>query len=135
MKFEGGCYCGDIRYEVTSEPKVKSQCHCRECQHISGGGPNYYMLIAAEGFKYTKGEPNTFTRKDLEKPVTRQFCGTCATPIATRIPGFDMVILKAGSLDDPSLFGKSGSAIYTCDAQPFHHIPEGIPSFDKVPKR
>src|SRR5262245_810732 len=40
MAFEGGCYCGKIRYVAQGEPRLKAQCHCRECQYISGGGPN-----------------------------------------------------------------------------------------------
>jgi len=35
-------------------------------------------------------------------------------------------------LDDPSVF-KPAVAIYTCDKQDYHHIPEDIPAFDKRP--
>ena len=55
MKFEGGCYCGKIRYLAEGEPRLKAQCHCRECQYISGGAPNMFMLIAPQGFRYTSG--------------------------------------------------------------------------------
>ena len=51
MKFEGGCYCGKIRYVAQGEPRLKAQCHCRECQYISGGAPNMFMLIAPQGFR------------------------------------------------------------------------------------
>jgi len=135
MQFEGGCYCGELRYEVTDEPAIKSQCHCRECQYFSGGGPNYFMLIAQDGFAYLKGQPKTFKRRDIEKAVTREFCPTCGTHIATCRPGLDKIILKAGTLDDPSLYEKPGAAIFTCDAQPFHHIPQDIPAFERLPER
>ncbi|MGB7287245.1 MAG: GFA family protein [Salaquimonas sp.] len=135
MKFTGGCYCKALRYEATEEPKIQSQCHCRECQYISGGGPNYFMLVPVDHFTYTNGAPATFARTDIDSAVTREFCITCGTHIATKRPGLGMVILKAGSLDDPSIYGKPGAAIYICDAQPYHHIPGDIPSFDKLPKR
>ena len=45
------------------------------------------------------------------------------------------VILKVGTLDDPSLFGSPQMAIYTIDKQAFHQIPEGMPSFERLPKR
>jgi hypothetical protein len=31
MKLEGGCYCGAMRYLAEGEPRMKAQCHCREC--------------------------------------------------------------------------------------------------------
>ena len=44
MTFESGCYCGQVRYVAEEEPRLKSQCHCRECQYISGGAPNMFTL-------------------------------------------------------------------------------------------
>lgn len=135
MSMTGGCYCGAIRYEATGAPVMKSQCHCRECQYISGGGPNYFMILPQEGFSYTAGTPNSFTRPDLDAPVTREFCPNCGTHILTRRPGLDMVILKVGTLDNPADYGGPDSAIHTLDMQPFHVIPEGLPSFEKRPPR
>ena len=57
MQFEGGCYCGGLRYSAQGAPRLRAQCHCRECQYFSGGGPNFYMLMKPDGFLYTKGEP------------------------------------------------------------------------------
>ena len=105
MKFEGGCYCRKIRYVAEGEPRLKAQCHCRECQYITGGAPNMFMLMPPQGFRYTSGEPRKFSRSDLESPVTREFCGECGTHLTTRRPGLPFVILKVGTLDDPSLFG------------------------------
>ena len=68
MKLEGGCYCGAVRYVAEGEPTFKAQCHCRECQYISGGAPNMFMLMPADGFAYTKGAPKQFARSDLERP-------------------------------------------------------------------
>jgi hypothetical protein len=135
MKLEGGCYCGALRYVSEGEPALKAQCHCRECQYLSGGAPNFFLLMPPAGFSYTKGAPKTFTRSDLENAVTRELCADCGTHIATRRPGLPMVILKAGTLDDPSLYGVPQMAIYTVDKQGFHSIPDGLPSFERLPKR
>jgi hypothetical protein len=135
MKLEGGCYCGALRYVAEGEPMMKAQCHCRECQYISGGAPNLFMLMPLAGFRYSKGAPKQFTRSDLEGAVTREFCAECGTHLITRRPGLPAVVLKIGTLDDPSLYGGAQSAIFTIDSQPFHHIPAGLPSFERLPKR
>jgi hypothetical protein len=135
MKVEGGCYCGAVRYAAEGEPLLKAQCHCRECQYISGGSPNMFMLMPRGGFGYTQGAPKQFARSDLEHPVTREFCAECGTHLTTRRPGLAAVILKVGTLDDPSVFRSPGMAIYTIDKQTFHHIPDGLPAFERLPPR
>jgi hypothetical protein len=135
VKLEGGCYCGAVRYVADGEPIMKGQCHCRECQYISGGAPNVFLLMPAAGFQYSKGTPKTFARTDLEKPVTREFCPECGTHMITRPQGLRAVVVKVGTLDDPSLYGAPQMAIYTIDKQAFHHIGEGIPAFERLPKR
>jgi hypothetical protein len=134
MTLEGGCYCGSLRYEAKGEPMMKAQCHCRECQYISGGSPNMFLLVAPSDFAYTKGTPKQFTRGDLEGAVTREFCAECGTHIVTRPPTLPAVVLKVGTLDDPSLFGGPQLAIYTIDKQAFHQIPEGLPTFERLPQ-
>jgi hypothetical protein len=134
MKLEGGCYCGEVRYEAEGDPLFKGQCHCRECQYVSGGGPNFLIAMPESGFRYTKGKAKGFARKDLDTPVTREFCPDCGTHILSKAPGVPgAVILKVGTLDDPSVFGEPQMAIYTVDKQPFHHLPEGIASYERVP--
>jgi hypothetical protein len=135
MKLEGGCYCGSVRYVADGDPMMTAQCHCRECQYISGGSPNMFMLMPVGGFAYAKGTPKQFTRSDLEGAVTREFCAECGTHLVTRRPGLRAVNLKVGTLDDPALFGSPQMAIYTIDKQDFHSIPEGLPTFERLPKR
>ena len=105
MTLDGGCYCGAVRYLAEGEPILKAQCHCRECQYIAGGSPNMFVLMPPGGFRYAKGTLRQFTRSDLERAVTREFCGECGTHLVTRRPGLAAVILKVGTLDDPTLFG------------------------------
>jgi hypothetical protein len=133
MTTTGGCYCGKIRYEIDAEPQASIQCHCRECQYITGGHPNAIMIFPLESFRFTQGEPSNFARSDLATPVTRFFCSTCGTGIGTRSPARpDSMIIKVGTLDDPSVF-KAQAAIFTIDKQPFHHLPDDAPAFERRP--
>ena len=133
MNIEGGCYCGEIRYEAIGEVQASIQCHCRECQYITGGNPNVIMILPIDGFKFVRGKPQVFKRSDLEKPVTRLFCGECGTAIGTKSPTRpESIILKVGTFDDPSIFDPE-IAIFTSDKQEFHHIGNNLKCFDKRP--
>ena len=35
----GRCYCGALKYEINEQAEAAFQCHCRECQYITGGNP------------------------------------------------------------------------------------------------
>lgn len=133
MEFTGKCYCGEIHYSASGDPAIKVQCHCRECQYLSGGSTNVTIGMPEAGFKYTKGTPHKFTRSDLDNAVTREFCGTCGTQLLTTAPGLAGVqLIKVGTMDDPSMFTPD-MAIFTVDRQAFHNIPEAMPSFEHMP--
>jgi hypothetical protein len=132
MKIEGGCYCKEVRYESDGEIGMRAQCFCRECQYITGGDSVLIMGVPEEDFRVTKGAIKSFKRSDIENGVTREFCPNCGTHLTTRaMPG--MVMIKIGTLDDPSIFEGPQMAIFTCDKQAYHHVPSDIPSFDKLP--
>ena len=134
MSLTGRCYCGAVKYDADGPPAFKGQCHCRECQYISGGAENLFMVIPAAGFLYVEGAPREFSRTDIENAATREFCAVCGTHITTRIPRDpSIVILKVGTLDDPSVYGGPQAVIWTKDAQAFHLMPEGVPQFPGFP--
>ncbi len=83
---------------------LRAQCHCRPCQYFSGRAANIFMLMPPKGFRYTRGAPQQFKRDDLPRAVTRESCSDCGTHLVTRRPGLNAIILKAGTLDDPSQF-------------------------------
>ena len=133
MNIKGGCYCGEIRYESKGKVQASLQCHCRECQYITGGNANVLMIMPLGDFQFVRGKPQEFQRSDIEKAVTRLFCGKCGTAIGTRSPMRpESIILKVGTFDDPSVFDPE-IAIFTIDKQKFHHIDNNIKCFDKRP--
>jgi hypothetical protein len=42
-------------------------------------------------------------------------------------------MIKVGTLDDPSVYGAPKVAVYTIDKQSFHHVPDGVAAFERVP--
>ena len=133
MEIEGGCYCGRVRYRFEGEPGPAMQCHCRECQYITGGNPNVFVMVPESGLQFTQGELSSFQRTDIETAVTRHFCPKCGTAVGTTTPGAPGVfVMKVGTMDNAAFF-QPDMAIFAKDAAPFHHIPNGVPSFEELP--
>jgi hypothetical protein len=93
------------------------------------------MLVPPEGFAYATGQAQSYTRPDLENAVTREFCPARGTHLITRRPGLRQIVLKAGTLDDPSAYGRPRMAVFCAEMAPFHLIPDGIAAFDGLPER
>jgi hypothetical protein len=132
--FQGGCACGAVRYEVGVEPLAVASCHCRDCQYASGGGPSIVVVVPKGAVKITKGKVKDFTKNaDNGKPITRQFCAECGTPMFS-VPseGNPISIVKAGTLDDGSWL-KPSLTLWTSSAQPWAHIDQSLPTFEKQP--
>ena len=99
MKFTGGCYCGKIRYEISSEPKAVVHCHCNNCKR-SVGGP--FVTWAVFNFKDLVFTQGTTSIHVTDNKVERGFCDSCGSSISYGHKGADTIDITAGTLDDPN---------------------------------
>ena len=131
---KGRCYCGDVEYTISASPLFRAQCHCRPCQYFTGGHPQIAMAFPAAAFHYSRGSASTYARPDLAQAVQREFCPRCGVHLAARSPGLpDAVLVRPGTLDDPSLCGRPEVVIFTEEMQSFHQLPEGVPAYERLP--
>lgn len=129
---EGGCLCGAVRYKVDGEVVGSAACHCRDCQYICGGAPSFVFVVSAKALEITKGETATYrSEADSGAIRIRHFCSTCGSPLFAEDSAFpDFISIKAGSLDDPSLY--KPSAHFWCQSAPeWHHCDPDTPCFEK----
>jgi hypothetical protein len=128
--FTGGCACGAIRYECDAEPIVMFNCHCRDCQRMSGGPYTAVVYMPAKAVKITKGTPRFYdTPSEAMGHNKRAFCPECGSRLFGGITDEGHGI-TASSLDDPSLF-RPQFDIFTSDAHPWDHMDPKLPKFEK----
>ncbi|MBI05235.1 MAG: aldehyde-activating protein [Pelagibacteraceae bacterium] len=102
--FTGGCGCGAVRYNVTSEPLISYLCHCTECQRRTSSAFGLNMQVTDDNLVIEQGEPSARTRTaDSGNKLELNFCGTCGTPLFS-VPSArpNIRVIYAGTLDDPS---------------------------------
>lgn len=97
---KGGCLCGAVRYVLRGDPQAAAVCHCRHCQRQSGSLFSFNLFIKEADYEQ-QGETRFFEdHGDSGHPSYRHFCGSCGSPIITKVstmPG--VVLVKAGTLD------------------------------------
>lgn len=106
VPFRGGCACGDIRYECSDGPVAMFNCHCKDCQRVSGGTFSTVALIKENSLKLIRGKPKYHRSIGaVGRWTDRGFCVECGTHLFAKgevAPGY--LTIKPGSLDDASWF-------------------------------
>ena len=62
-KRTGACACGAIRYEVTGEPFLVHNCHCKSCQRLTGTAFKMGSYWSEESVRVVSGDMTTYSRK------------------------------------------------------------------------
>jgi len=131
VRITGGCLCGAVRYEYAGEVGAAGYCHCEDCRRTSGSAFGVSVRVAASGFRVTLGQAKSFTKPgDSGRLVTRCFCGDCGSPLYTLPPLHpDVVFIKAGSLDDPSVVVPNRQAWMRSRVE-WAEIADGLTSYE-----
>lgn len=82
MTISGGCYCGEIRYEVSGGVNATVNCHCRNCRRANGGAFTTIAPLETVNFRVTAGEESL--REFKTGTGARFFCGNCGGRMFTR---------------------------------------------------
>lgn len=133
--FSGGCFCGAVRYESTSEPVAAGHCQCIDCRKSSGSGHCSHLVVPEQAFEVT-GEVRFYEAPaDSGNIVGRGFCPTCGSPVYSvnsGLPG--MIFPRASSLDDPEVFTPQ-MVVYASRGPSWDHLDPALPKFDTMPPR
>lgn len=96
---EGGCFCGEVRYQIEDGDYPAVHCHCTMCRRTSGAAYVSWLVAPKDRFKYTQGEPRLLRSSEHGE---RYFCSSCGTPVVCLVDGHpDNVDITIGSLDLP----------------------------------
>ena len=99
---KGSCLCGAVSYELISEPKAVTHCHCKMCQKQHGAAFATYASIPKSDLIYVSGKER-LTLYNSSSSVVRKFCSICGSNIewsgSKKYP--DWVSIAVATLDAP----------------------------------
>ena len=125
---EGGCACGQVRYELHSEPFDTGYCHCTICRRVSGAPALVFSTVPVGDFVIARGA-ELVRKVALTDFGERQFCGACGTPLTIHVEyQAETIDFTVATLDEPErvapgfhIFHGSRIAWFdTADALPRH---------------
>jgi len=130
---KGRCLCGAVQVTVRAAPMRMAQCHCRDCQRISGTGHTTNALFKEADVEISGETKGYAVIADSGSTLTRYFCPTCGSRMFNRNsarPG--VMILPAGVFDDSDWF-QPQMALYTARRPAWDPERADIPSFEAMP--
>jgi hypothetical protein len=102
---------------------------------IAGGGGNFFMAVEAQTFRFAKGTPRSFIDKSHPWAPIRHFCETCGVHLTARSERApSAVLIKVGTLDDPSIYEGPQMITWTSEMQKFHLLPPNVPAHLEIPR-
>ncbi|CAD6531175.1 GFA family protein [Paraburkholderia sabiae] len=111
---KGGCLCGAVRYVLKGEPQAVAVCHCTHCQKQSGSLFSFNLFVSEADYEQQGTTLVYEDRGDSGHPLYRHFCGSCGSPVITKVPMMPgQVIVKAGTLDSLEGLPAPQTEIYT----------------------
>jgi len=130
----GGCQCGQIRYEITGQPREIYVCHCRECRNQSASAFGISVIIDSADLHLRQGQPQRWSRPtDSGKTLDCYFCPQCGSRLwhgdKDRAP---IVSIKGGSLDQPPDLS-TAIHIWTSRKLPGIILPPGAVHYPEEP--
>lgn len=127
--FEGGCFCGDIRFTLSGPIKFCCFCHCESCRRAAGGAFVPWATFDKAGLTIRSG---AMTLYSSSPGVIRGHCPRCGTSLTyeheDRVGEID---LTPTSFDRPSLFSPVAH-IWVEDRLPWISIDDDLPQYAKT---
>ena len=129
----GQCQCGAVSYTLAAAPLTMGQCHCKDCQRVTGTG--HISLARFNRSDVTiEGTTKTFAVKaDSGNINTRHFCPDCGSRLFGENSAFPgMINVTAGSVDDNSWFSPQ-RVLYKKTQAAWDITTEDVPCYEGMP--
>jgi hypothetical protein len=95
--YAGGCFCGEVQFEVSGAPAAMGYCHCESCRRWSAGPVNAFTLWQPSALKVTSGADSIGTYHKTPNSY-RKWCTRCGGHLFTDHPIWGLVDVYAAVL-------------------------------------
>ena len=130
MTLTGGCFCGQIRYQIDQPLGPGRSCHCSRCRKVFSGTGSAYAEVVPSSFSWIAGA-DLLTSYETTPGWGMGFCKRCGSTLCGlhegRVHGVTL-----GSVDgDPGV--QIEMHIFVGSKAPWDHIGGSAPQYAEFP--
>ncbi len=96
----GECLCGRVKFSVTDSFKAFYQCHCKQCQQLTGSAFASNIFTAADNIQWLCGQDQITIYEHPSREFSKSFCKTCGSAVPFLNKTKTSLIVPAGSLNE-----------------------------------
>jgi len=132
-KLTGNCLCGQVSFQAEGDIAMQGNCHCTDCQQVSGSPFATLVFMDNDCVKVT-GEMKSFEHTvDSGNKLTKEFCSNCGSQMFTSNAARpNMLGMRAGSINEKEHI-KPQFNVYASSKLECTVLDPNIPAFDKMP--
>ena len=96
----GKCLCGRVKFSVTENFKDFYQCHCKQCQQLTGSAFASNILTTPDNIKWLCDQDQLTNYAHPSRDFSKSFCKTCGSAVPFINKTKTSLIVPAGSLNE-----------------------------------
>mgnify|MGYP000533670672 CR=1 FL=1 len=97
----GGCLCGRVKFLVKENFKDFYQCHCKQCQQLTGSAFTSNILTEPGNIKWLIGQDCIALYEHPTRVFSKSFCKVCGSGLPYINKSKTSLVIPAGSLNEP----------------------------------
>jgi len=98
-KLSGECLCGAVKFSVKENFKAFYQCHCKQCQQLTGSAFSSNIFTEPGNIEWLCGEGSITAYEHPTREFSKSFCNICGSGLPFINKAKTSLIVPAGSLN------------------------------------
>lgn len=96
----GGCLCGLVTYKVKNDFSDFYQCHCKQCQQLTGSAFASNLFTKPDNITWLEGKGSIKHFHHPDRTFSKSFCQNCGSALPFVNKSAKWLIVPAGSLNE-----------------------------------
>ncbi len=127
-KYQGGCLCGTVQFEISGEIRNIVYCHCSRCRKAQGSAFAVNGNVQTSNFHFISGQ-DSLTGYESTPGQTKYFCRHCGSPIISKTESTpEWVRIRLGAIDS-DITERPSAHIYATSKANWESICDNLPAY------